>query len=134
MCTLVARIVKLRPILVTFLTVHSVHSRAVAEVARDFQPGEEHLLSRIRYLSRLRMIRQIVTQNAPYRVVALDEGTEADETSGAPGAFKAAYDRLCNDQPLICAKTGTRFEALPVRPNAVLLDVRAPISCDMNRC
>ncbi|KAL1942131.1 hypothetical protein VTO73DRAFT_6661 [Trametes versicolor] len=114
MCTLVARIVKLRPILITFLTVHSVHSRAVAELARDFQPGEEHLVNRI-------------------RVVALDEGTEADETSGAPGVFKAAWDRLCNDQALTCAKTGTRFEALPVRPGVALLDSFAVDAHDIVR-
>lgn len=50
MCTLVARIVKLRPVHVTFLTLPSLHGRVQGEVARDFQPGEEHLASRIRYL------------------------------------------------------------------------------------
>ncbi len=65
------------------------------------------------------------------RVIALEEGIEADETSGAPVVFKAVWDRLCNDQPLTCAKTGTRFEAFPVRPSAALLDVRARISCNL---
>ncbi len=53
MCTLVARIVKLRPVHVTFLTLPSLHARVQGEVARDFQPGEEHLASRIRYLETL---------------------------------------------------------------------------------
>ncbi len=51
--------------------------------------------------------------------------------SGAPGAFKAAWSQLCHDQPLICAKTGASFEALPVRPSAALIDVR---TCDIARC
>lgn len=58
MCTLVARIVKLRPVHVTFLTLPSLHGRVQGEVARDFQPGEEHLASRIRYLETLTTTRE----------------------------------------------------------------------------
>ena len=48
MCTLVARLVKLRPVIVTFFTVPSILDRVKAEIARDFLAGEEDLLSRIR--------------------------------------------------------------------------------------
>ncbi|KAL1942098.1 hypothetical protein VTO73DRAFT_6628 [Trametes versicolor] len=114
MCTLVARIVKLRPVHVTFLTIPSLHGRVQGEVARDFQPGEEHLASRI-------------------RIIAIEEHLQPNQTSGAPGAFKAAWSQLCNDQPLICAKTGASFEALSVRPSAVLLDFFAVDAFDVVR-
>lgn len=48
MCTLVARIVKLRPVTVTFFTVPSTYDRIQAEIGRDFRPEDQHLLSRIR--------------------------------------------------------------------------------------
>ncbi|OJT07325.1 Anthocyanidin 3-O-glucosyltransferase 5 [Trametes pubescens] len=114
MCTLVARIVKLRPVHVTFLTLPSLHARVQGEVVRDFQPGEEHLASRI-------------------RIIAIEENVAPNQMSGAPGAFKAAWSQLCNDQPLICAKTGASFEALPVRPSAALIDFFAVDAFDAVR-
>ena len=48
MCTLAARLVKLRPVTVTFFTVPSFFDRVRAEIDREFQPGEEHLASRLR--------------------------------------------------------------------------------------
>ncbi|KAI0821625.1 UDP-Glycosyltransferase/glycogen phosphorylase [Trametes gibbosa] len=101
--TFVARLVKLRPVCVTFLALESFHSRVEAEVGRGFQPDEECIASKI-------------------RIISLKEGTEPHETSGAPGAFKEAWKKLCNDEPLICAKTSVQFDSLPVRPSAALLD------------
>ena len=49
MCTLAARLVKLRPVAVTFFASNSYYDRIKAEVARDFLPGEEHFASRIRF-------------------------------------------------------------------------------------
>ncbi|EIW63502.1 UDP-Glycosyltransferase/glycogen phosphorylase [Trametes versicolor FP-101664 SS1] len=114
MCTLVARIVKLRPVHITFLTLPSLHGRVQGEVARDFQPGEEHLASRI-------------------RIIAIEENVAPNQMSGAPGAFKAAWSQLCNVQTLICAKTGASFEALPVRPSAALIDFFAVEAFDVVR-
>ena len=49
MCTLVARIVRLRPnFTVTFFVVSSFYDRIKAEIARDFLPGEENMMSRVR--------------------------------------------------------------------------------------
>ena len=48
MCTLVARMVKLRNVGVTFFTISGFHDRVLAEIRRDFHPNEEHLASRIR--------------------------------------------------------------------------------------
>ena len=48
MCTLVARMVKMRPVTVTFFTAASVYERVKAEIARDFEPGQESSASRIR--------------------------------------------------------------------------------------
>ncbi|KAI0675132.1 UDP-Glycosyltransferase/glycogen phosphorylase [Trametes maxima] len=104
MCTLVARMSKLRPTLkITYLTFPRLHSRVRAELARDFQLGEEHL-------------------NDNIRVVAIEEDAKGQETSGAPGAFKAAWSRLLEYQPLVCAKTGLQIEALHIHPSAAILD------------
>ena len=48
MCTLAARLVKLRQVTVTFFTVPAFHDRAQAEIAREFAQGEESVASRIR--------------------------------------------------------------------------------------
>ena len=48
MCTLAARLVKLRPVTVTFFTVPAFYDRAQAEIAREFAQGEESVASRIR--------------------------------------------------------------------------------------
>ncbi|KAI0821606.1 UDP-Glycosyltransferase/glycogen phosphorylase [Trametes gibbosa] len=101
--TLAARIVKMRDIIVTFAVVKSLHGRVEAEVARDFYPEDRHLLDKI-------------------RIIAIEDGSQPHETSGAPGAFKALWSSLCHDEPLICAKTGMRFEAPPIRPSAAFVD------------
>ncbi|KAI0355640.1 UDP-Glycosyltransferase/glycogen phosphorylase [Trametes cingulata] len=106
MCTLVARMAKLRPIVITFLPFASLHDRVKAELPRDFQPGEEGVASRI-------------------RVVALQDGTEEYHSSGAPGALKAAWQRIVEQQPLTCAKTDEQLEAL-LTPRAALIDFFAP--------
>ena len=48
MCTLVARMVKLRNVGVTFFTISEFRDRVLAEIARDFLPTEEQLAARIR--------------------------------------------------------------------------------------
>ena len=48
MCTLVARIVKLRSVTVTFFVTSGFYDRVMAEISREFLTGEEHLSTRIR--------------------------------------------------------------------------------------
>ncbi len=48
MCTLAARLVKLREATVTFFTVPSFYDNVQGEIAREFLPGEELLASRLR--------------------------------------------------------------------------------------
>ena len=48
MCTLAARLVKLRPVTVTFFTVPTFYDRAEAEISREFTQGEDDAASRIR--------------------------------------------------------------------------------------
>ncbi|KAI0671993.1 UDP-Glycosyltransferase/glycogen phosphorylase [Trametes maxima] len=50
MCTLASRIVKLRPIKITFLVGVHFLERVKAEIIRDILPGEEELLSRINFI------------------------------------------------------------------------------------
>ena len=48
MCTLAARLVKLRLVTLTFFTVPAFYDRAQAEIAREFAQGEDSVASRIR--------------------------------------------------------------------------------------
>ena len=48
--TLAARFVKLRPVHVTFLTTNLFYDKVQAELARNFEPGEDALASRVRYV------------------------------------------------------------------------------------
>ncbi len=48
LCTLAARLVKLREVTVTFFTVPTFYDRAQAEIAREFGQGKDLLASRIR--------------------------------------------------------------------------------------
>ncbi|KAI0821609.1 UDP-Glycosyltransferase/glycogen phosphorylase [Trametes gibbosa] len=101
--TFAARIAKMHNIVVTFIVIKSLYARVEAEIARDFRPEEKHRLERI-------------------RIIALEDGNGSHETSGAPGAFKTLWSRICHDNPLICAKTGAQLEPLQIRPAAALLD------------
>ncbi|RPD59822.1 UDP-Glycosyltransferase/glycogen phosphorylase [Lentinus tigrinus ALCF2SS1-6] len=115
MCTLVARMVKLRNVGVTFFTITGFYDRVQAEIARDFQPHEDHLAARI-------------------RVIALQDGTDVPHSgSGPDAAFEAAWVKIMNDQPLICAKTGTTHESPRVRPTAAVLDMFVPRAFDVVR-
>ncbi|KAI0745747.1 UDP-Glycosyltransferase/glycogen phosphorylase [Earliella scabrosa] len=106
MCTLVARLVKLRPVIVTFFTVPSILDRVKAEIARDFLPGEESVLSRIRVIS------------------LLEAGsTGIHDTRVIESAFAKAWMKLINDEPLECVKTGTLYQPPPVQPHAAIFDI-----------
>ncbi|KAI0630197.1 UDP-Glycosyltransferase/glycogen phosphorylase [Trametes polyzona] len=123
MSTLVARIVQLRPVRVTFLVLAHLHARVQAEVARDFKAGEEHLIDRIRYVTWERQDALLnVVSCAYHRFIAIEGGSAEHHTSGAPGAFKKAWEKLWSGEPLTCAKTGARFDALSARPSAAILD------------
>ncbi|KAI0780038.1 UDP-Glycosyltransferase/glycogen phosphorylase [Fomes fomentarius] len=104
MCTLVARIVKLQPVTVTFFTVPSIYDRIQAEIGRDFLPEDQHLLSRI-------------------RVISVPQSTVAHDTTASEASFAEAWGQIINDAPIVCVKTGTQFEPHPVRPTAVVVDV-----------
>ena len=57
-----------------------------------------------------------------YRVIALQEGGYV-RGIGPDAAFEAAWVKMMNDQPLVCAKTGTTHEPPLVRPSVAILDV-----------
>ncbi|RPD68622.1 UDP-Glycosyltransferase/glycogen phosphorylase [Lentinus tigrinus ALCF2SS1-7] len=102
-CTLVARMVKMRPVTVTFFTAASVYERVKAEIARDFEPGQEVSTSHI-------------------RLVALESGTDPHDMKTIQVAFAAALEKLLADQPVVCVKTGTSYDPPAVRPSAVMVD------------
>ncbi|KAI0706808.1 UDP-Glycosyltransferase/glycogen phosphorylase [Cerioporus squamosus] len=114
MCTLIARMVKLRNVVVTFFTTCGFYDRVLAEIGRDFNPHEKHLEARI-------------------RVIALQEGAEVLDATSLEAAFEQAWVKVINDQPVVCAKTGTTFDAHPVRPSAAVLDMFVPHAFEVVR-
>ncbi|TFK85643.1 glycosyltransferase family 1 protein [Polyporus arcularius HHB13444] len=103
LCTLAARLVKLRQLTVTFFTVPTFYARAQAEIAREFAQGEEILASRA-------------------RLIALEESKGIFDTTVAEASFQIAWDKILGGQPLVCAQTGSQFDPHPVRPSAAVLD------------
>ncbi|RPD61324.1 UDP-Glycosyltransferase/glycogen phosphorylase [Lentinus tigrinus ALCF2SS1-6] len=104
LCTLAARLVKLGQVTVTFFTVPTFYDRSQAEIAREFAQGDDFPVSRL-------------------RLIALEESKEIHDTSGAEASFEIAWSKILGGQPLVCAKTGSQFEPVPVRPSAAVLDL-----------
>ncbi|EJF59052.1 UDP-Glycosyltransferase/glycogen phosphorylase [Dichomitus squalens LYAD-421 SS1] len=104
LCTLVARMVKLRNVTVAFFVITSFYDLVMAEVARELLPEEAYLSSRL-------------------RVVGLEHNIiDIMRTSVLEAAFEASYVKMLNDEPLTCARTGAQIVAHPVRVSAVILD------------
>ncbi|KAI0664707.1 UDP-Glycosyltransferase/glycogen phosphorylase [Cubamyces menziesii] len=99
--TLAARFVKLRPVYVTFLTTSMVYDKVQAELARNFEPGEEESAGRV-------------------RVISIDEGQFLTSES-IDASFKTTWAKLIASEELTCAKTGTTYSAL-VKPQAIIVD------------
>ena len=57
------------------------------------------------------------------RLIALEASKELHDTSGAEASFEAAWGKILAGQPLVCAKTGSQYDPVPVHPSAVVLDV-----------
>ena len=55
MCTLAARMVKARPVVITFLTIRPLFERIENEIARNFAEGDE-ARSRIRCVNKMRFL------------------------------------------------------------------------------
>ncbi|KAL7281208.1 hypothetical protein ACG7TL_004516 [Trametes sanguinea] len=94
-----ARVAKARPVLVTMFTPTSFYERATAELARNFETGEEAHLSRI---------------------VALERG----DTITSPvlnNGFASSWQKLIEGKELVCAKTGRRYPPV-IPPRAAIID------------
>ncbi|OBZ67170.1 UDP-glycosyltransferase 88A1 [Grifola frondosa] len=95
--------VRLRVIVVTFLTTAALYDRIKSEISRSFEPNEEHLLDRI-------------------RVIALQKNLQ-DHFGGdtLDTAFEDAYSKLISEEPLTCVKTGTSYDSVR-SPDAAIVD------------
>ncbi|TBU40966.1 hypothetical protein BD309DRAFT_1021029 [Dichomitus squalens] len=107
MCTLVARMAKLRNVTITFFIISGFYDRVMAEISREFLPGEEYLSARI-------------------RVVALQHNKSVAITKDVEAAFEAAYVKMCNGEPLTCAKTGKEIPVHPMRVSVAIIDMFIP--------
>ncbi|KAI0706807.1 UDP-Glycosyltransferase/glycogen phosphorylase [Cerioporus squamosus] len=99
----VARIVKLRSVTVTFFTAAAVYERVKAEIARDFEAGQEDSASHI-------------------RLVALESGTDPHDMKTIQVSYAASFENLLAGQPVVCAKTGITYDSPAARPSAVMVD------------
>ncbi|OSD03901.1 glycosyltransferase family 1 protein [Trametes coccinea BRFM310] len=96
-----ARAVKARSIIVTMFMPISFYDRATAELARNFEPGEEAYLSRV-------------------RIIALERGESITATLLNVG-FATSWRKLVDGEELVCAKTGQRYSPV-IPPRAAILD------------
>ncbi|OSD04841.1 glycosyltransferase family 1 protein [Trametes coccinea BRFM310] len=76
---LAARMVKLRPVVVTFVAAYNVYERLQAEILSDFHPGEEEAISRI-------------------RVIRIDPGAELIDPAVLKANFWTLWTKLCNGE------------------------------------
>ncbi|KAH9901483.1 UDP-Glycosyltransferase/glycogen phosphorylase [Cubamyces lactineus] len=104
--TLAARIVKLRSAHVTFLTTNMVYDKVQAELARNFEPGEEVYASRV-------------------RVISIDEG-QLLTSDAIHASFRTTWAKLIAGEELKCAKAGITYSALP-KPQAAIVDFFAVV-------
>ncbi|KAI9066601.1 glycosyltransferase family 1 protein [Trametes sanguinea] len=96
-----ARAAKARPIIVTTFTPTSFYDRATAELARNFEAGEEAYLSRV-------------------RIIALQRGDSITANLLDVG-FATSWRKLVEGKELVCAKTGQPYSPV-IPPRAVILD------------
>ncbi|KAI0630403.1 UDP-Glycosyltransferase/glycogen phosphorylase [Trametes polyzona] len=107
-CTLAARIVKLRPsVTVTFFTVVSFFERVQAEISRNFEEGEAEAAARL-------------------RIIALPQHENPMISAVYEDAFGDAWAKIAAREPITCVKTGTIHPPVEVVPKQVILDFFAP--------
>ncbi|OSD03899.1 glycosyltransferase family 1 protein [Trametes coccinea BRFM310] len=98
---LCARIAKAGPVLTTVLTPLSLYERTKTELARNFAPGEQAYLSRV-------------------RIVAVQRGQHNDVMI-IPASFVSAWRDLVDGKAITCAHTGQPIPAI-LPPKAALID------------
>ncbi|KAJ3006516.1 hypothetical protein NUW54_g3908 [Trametes sanguinea] len=76
---LAARMVKLRPVVITFVAAYNVYERLQAEILSDFHPGEEEAVSRI-------------------RLVRIDPGEELIDPAVLKANFWTLWTKLCKGE------------------------------------
>ncbi|KAI0745133.1 UDP-Glycosyltransferase/glycogen phosphorylase [Earliella scabrosa] len=99
---LAARIVKLRPVVLTMLTTDGFYERVKTEFSRSFDDDEAEYAKRVRVISA--------------GEVAFLRSEEADK------CFENAWKTLIEERELVCTKSAMSHPALP-KPTAVILDI-----------
>ncbi|KAJ3017608.1 hypothetical protein NUW54_g545 [Trametes sanguinea] len=103
---LAARMVKLRPVVITFVAAYNVYERLQAEILSDFHPGEEEAVSRI-------------------RLVRIDPGEELIDPAVLKANFWTLWTKLCKGEavPYETADSKQGFVDLRREPlSAVAID------------
>lgn len=127
---LAARIVKARPILVTFLTSTQYIDRVETEVSRSFNEEEGALRTLIRYayngfgLTVIPCYCCVASDWDPNRVIAMPIENHANPLifDGINNAFISTYKQLVSGDPVKCIKSNIIYDSTIV-PTAVVLDV-----------
>ncbi|KAI8985767.1 UDP-Glycosyltransferase/glycogen phosphorylase [Trametes punicea] len=102
----ISRMVKLRPVVITFPIAANVYDKAKAEILSNFQPGEEEACSRI-------------------RIMRINQGKEILDPLMLADQFLEVWNTLCNGQPMAFetaeGKQGTvDFQSEPL--SAIVID------------
>ncbi|KAH9895030.1 UDP-Glycosyltransferase/glycogen phosphorylase [Cubamyces lactineus] len=96
-----ARVVKMRPVLVTLFTTDAFYGRIKTELSRSFEPDEEAYRSRLRLVS--------IAHGNTFAAEPLDS------------AFAVAWRKLLNGEDVVCTKTGDCFPTA-LQPDALLVE------------
>ncbi|KAI0769595.1 hypothetical protein BD413DRAFT_75482 [Trametes elegans] len=97
-----ARLVKMRDVDITFVTVDRTYNRVQAELTYNFSPSEQQYASRI-------------------RVVSVGDAKFLETPEHVNEGFKPTWEKLIAGEALVCAKAAAHIPALP-RPHTVLAD------------
>ncbi|EKM61882.1 glycosyltransferase family 1 protein [Phanerochaete carnosa HHB-10118-sp] len=104
LCTLSAKLVKLQDLYITFLTTRSLHGKVTAELARNFEDGEEE------FESRIRVVGLNFDEKNPFDLAEFER------------SFEQQFWMLANGESALCAHQQKQLAILK-RPDALLVDI-----------
>ena len=107
---------------VTILVTNALFDRSMNELARNFEPDEAALAKHVRYApSYIQRTGWLICHSGD-RIVSLGDIPGVWSADGN-ARFKEAWTAIVNEQELVCALTGSRYEPAP-KPKAIIMDVR----------
>ncbi|OCH87260.1 UDP-Glycosyltransferase/glycogen phosphorylase [Obba rivulosa] len=125
LCNLSSRILKIKPVYITFFVMHHLSDRVRADLQRNFAANEEHLLKLIRSVRFLHFTNMAHTWLWSARVVGLRyNGSDPIDTRETDVHSEEAYPKLAAEEPVTCMHTNAQFDAISA-PDVAFADFYA---------